>query len=156
MPAGRMLPRLVLGALAGMAWSAVAAAGPTEVAESIWAMVVLGMPLGVLMASMLASALRDMREPAQPDQDIPKRVARIVFDGIVGGYLAMLVVGLSFTREYVADVLPAVLGALFAIVLPWWRANWRDYVDPAFRAVLSLLPGLRKRSAQDDNAGGGS
>lgn len=113
---------------------------------SVWTILILGIPLGVLIASMAASSLRHMRDPSQPDKKIAAQVLSMLFDGFAGGWLAMFIVSVPFTRGYVGDVVrPEVIGALCALTVQFLRDHGKSYLDEAFKTVLALFG--RKRNA---------
>ncbi|MGH8083884.1 MAG: hypothetical protein ACREPV_01230 [Lysobacter sp.] len=143
------LIRRMAAAAAGLLFASAlfagaALAGPPPVPESIWKLLIVGIPLSVLAASLAGRTVRYLGEPAQPDTKIPAKVAGIIADGFIGGWLAMLVVGLPITQAHLGSVLPEVLGALLALSVQWLRDNLSRYVDQAFQAVLSWW--TRKRS----------
>lgn len=146
-----------MSALAGISkfTGAAAAAGAGAVAVkvaphdlSMWSIAVLGIPLAVLAASLGGAAVRQLREPSQPDQKIPARVVGIVTDGFIGGWIAMLLIGLPATAGYIGVSLrPEVVGAVCALLVQFARDYGKSYFDQVFTAIVSWF--TRKRAGGD-------
>lgn len=117
--------------------TAAASAATPPAPESIWKLVVLGIPLAVLAASMGSSALKHIREQGQPDRNIPRLAIWIVSDAFIGGWIGMLIVGLPLTREYVGSVEPAIIGALCTLAVQFLRDRGPGWADQGVQAVLS-------------------
>jgi hypothetical protein len=113
------------------------AATPPVTSESIWKLLVLGIPLAVLAASMGSSALKHIREQGQPDRNIPRLAVWIISDAFIGGWIAMFLIGLPLTREYVASVEPAIVGALCTLLVQFLRDRGPGWADQGVQAVLS-------------------
>ena len=86
---------LAVGAVTG---AAVPAVVPPEV--SIWSIIVLGIPLSVRAAALAGAAVRSLREPSTPDSRLPQKALAMLTDGFVGGWLAVLLVNVPFTKAY--------------------------------------------------------
>lgn len=125
----------VTGAAAS-AGAGAALAGAAAPSTSIWTILVLGIPLGVLVASLCGAAVRQIREHGQPDANIPRRAIAIVTDGFIGGWLAMLLVGIPLTRDYFGNVEHAIVGALCALGLQFMRDKGPKLFDQAAQVVL--------------------
>lgn len=136
------------GAAAGAAGAGAMAVTVAPHDLSIWAIAVLGIPLAVLAASLGGAAMRHLREPRQPDQKIPARVLGIVTDGFIGGWFAMLLIGLPSTAGYIGTTLrPEVVGAVCALLVQFARENGKAYFDQVFTAVVSWF--TRRRAGGD-------
>lgn len=130
------------GVVAAASGAAVASLAPPE--PSMWAIVVLGIPLGVLAAALVGAAIRHLRAPAQPDRRMVTQAFGTVADGFIGGWLAMLLIGLPSTNSYVGDVLrPEVMGALCALLVQFLRDYGKGYFDRLYDALLSRFFGSR-------------
>lgn len=130
--------KLVGGVAAAGAGAAVATVAPPE--PSLWAIVVLGIPLSVLAAAQFASAIRHLREPAAPDKRLAWHVVGSVTDGFIGGWLAMLLIGVPLTRGYLGDVVrPEVIGAICALLVQFLRDHAKGYFDRIFDTILGWL-----------------
>lgn len=128
---------------AGAAHVGVAAAdAAAKQSASIWAIVVLGIPLGVLAAALAASAIRHLRKPAAPDRRLVSEVISTIADGFIGGWMAMLLIGLPATREHIGQaVLPEVIGAACALLVQFVRDYGKGYWDRLYDALLSRFFG---------------
>lgn len=128
----------------GAAVAAVATA-PTP-AAGVFSIVVLGIPLGVLGAALAGAATRYLREPPQAEKDILPKLVGTLTDGLVGGWLAMLLIGLPSTAGYVGQVVrPEIVGALCALVMQYLRSNVAEWAN---QLVRNLLSWLGKRGSQ--------
>lgn len=148
--AARVLRRsaaMLAGAVfAVLLFTGLAAAGPPPAETSLWKVVVFGIPLSVLAASLAGRTARYLGEPSQPDAKIPATVFGIVADGFIGGWLAMVVVGLPATREHLGSVAPEVVGALLALTVQYLRDNAPRWGEQLFQTVVSWW--TRKRPAE--------
>ena len=136
-------------AAAGTGAVVAAAAAPLREEPGVWAIQVLGITLSVLMASLAGSALRHLREPASPDGKLVGKAIGTLADGFIGGWLAMLVVGLPATAAHLGSAIPAeVFGAICALLVQFLRDHAKGYFDRIFETFLSLFARSR--------AGGGN
>ena len=130
--------------------SGVAAAGATTAAvaervltvqpqPSIFSILVLGIPLGVLAASLVGSSARSFRDTAQPDTSFPRRAVGTIIDGFIGGWLAMFVVGFSYTRPYFEGIEPAVIGAFGGLLVEFIRTNGPRWIEQLWQAALTWI-----------------
>jgi len=119
---------------------------------SIWAVIVLGIPLSVLAAALAASTLRSLREPSEPDAQIPRKVVGIVADGFIGGWAAIFLLSVPKTRALLGPVPPEVTGALCALLVQFVRVNGKVYFEQFYATVLGLF-GRRKGAAADPPGG---
>lgn len=132
----RVATWLVGGVLAMVYAAAWAAAGGDDPAPPSWLdYVVLGIPLGVLAASLAGSSARTLREESQPDNALFRKVVTTIVDGFIGGWLAMFLIGFSYTRPFFAAVTPAVLGALCGLLCEFLRSNGPTWLREAKTAV---------------------
>lgn len=124
--------------VAAGAGATVAKVAPAE--PSIWTIMVLGIPLGVLAAAQVASAIRHLREPSAPDRRMVGEAIGSVADGFIGGWLAMFLLGVPLTRGYLGDVVrPEIIGAICALLVQFLRDNAKGYFDRFFEVVLGWL-----------------
>jgi hypothetical protein len=150
----------IIGTLSKASAAAGAAAGAAGVGavmpkvtpiphdQSIWLIAVLGIPLAVLASALAGAAVRHLSEPSQPDQAIPARVLGIVADGFIGGWVAMLLIGLPSTAGYIGPTIrPEVVGAVCALLVQFGRKNGKGYFDQVFAAGMSWF--TRKRDGGD-------
>lgn len=131
-------------ALATAATGAAAAAAGAAAEPSIFDVLVLGIPLGVLTAALGGSAAQYLHKPAQPDRNLPRELRGVLIDGFIGGWLAMFLVGFKWTAPYVHAIAPAVVGALCALLVQFLREHGKSYFDEAFQVALGLF---RRRQA---------
>lgn len=142
--------RVLLTALVGSLLPGCALAMLPEAAKSasIWAIVVLGIPLGVLAASLAGSAARYLREASAPDKKIPAMAMDTVIDGFIGGWIAMFLLGLPYTSKHLGPVVrPEIVGALCALLVQFVRTHGKVYFDRLFDTVLGWF--TRKRAAAE-------
>lgn len=124
--------------LAAGAGAAVVNVTPPD--TSIWAIAVLGIPLGVLAAALGGSAVRHLREPAEPDFRLPVQAFATIADGFVGGWLAMALISIPFTAAYIGDVVrPEVIGALCALLTQFARDNAKGYWDQIWGVIVEAF-----------------
>lgn len=136
------------GAAAGTAGAGAMAVTVAPHDMSVWAIAVLGIPLAVLASALAGAAVRHLSEPSQPDQAIPARVLGIVADGFIGGWVAMLLIGLPSTAGYIGQTIrPEVVGAVCALLVQFGRKNGKGYFDQVFAAGMSWF--TRKRAGGD-------
>lgn len=128
----------------GAATAAVAAPMVPPESSSWWDVVVLGIPLGVLAASLAGSSARSLRDASQPDATLPQRALWTLVDGFIGGWSAMLLVGFSLTREYFDGIAPAILGAFGGLLTEFLRVNGPRWVEELWQTVLQWI--TRKRA----------
>lgn len=147
MSATAKLGSMIIAAATG---AAVPAVVPPE--TSVWSIVVLGIPLSVLAASLAGAAVRSLREPSAPDSRIPAKVLGTVADGFIGGWAAMFLISVPFTKRYLGEsVPPEVIGALCALLVQFVRVNGKDYFDQFYSTVLGWFG--RKKAAEPPAGG---
>lgn len=121
------------GAAAGSAYAA-------DGGESPWlAVVVLGIPLSVLFASLVGSSVRALKESAPSPAPVPRRALLAVLDGLIGGWLAMLLTGFTATAPYLAAVSPEVVGAFGGLLTEFARSNAARWWESLWVAILSRI-----------------
>lgn len=124
---------------------------------SIWAILVLGIPLGVLAAALAGSAIRHVREPASPDRKLAAQALGTVADGFIGGWLAMLLIGLPTTAGYVGSVVrPEVVGAVCALLVQFLRDHAKGYWDQIWGVIVEAFRSwvIRRSGAPPPSPGG--
>jgi hypothetical protein len=142
---GSLLFVAMLGAItASAAAKAFPALSPDSGPASIWDVLVLGIPVGVLAASLAGSSARSLREDAQPDRTLPRRALWTVIDGFIGGWVAMFLLTFSFTRAYFEGVTPAVLGAFGGLLTEYIRTNGPRWGEQLWQTALTWIS--RKRA----------
>ena len=96
---------------------------------------VLGIPAGAFVAALVASALNNTAEIV-PGTRIAQRLGRVVFDALVGGWLAMLVIKLPAFKGYgVAELGATIAASLLTLCVPWIRENAKGMASDAWRYV---------------------
>lgn len=108
-------------------------------APSFWDVLVLGVPVGVLAASLVGSSVRALREESLPDRRIPRRALNTLLDGFIGAWVAMFLIGFTYTAAYFANVAPAVLGAIGGLLTEWIRSNGSRWAEQLWTAALSWI-----------------
>jgi len=135
-----------LTATAGAAAAATASAMlPPD--PSIWAVTVLGIPLGVLGASLAGSSARTLRDGAADERKLPKRATDTLIDGFIGGWVAIFLLSFTYTRTYFSGVEPVILGALAGLLAEYLRTNAPRWAEQAWSTALALFS--RKRPPGD-------
>lgn len=104
-----------------------------------WGVVVLGIPLGVLAAALVGASIHAFRDGVKPDKKIPHHALGVTFDGFVGGWLAMFLVGFSFTHEHVKSISPEILGGFGGLLVEFIRSNGKRWFEQFYSAILSRL-----------------
>ena len=85
---------------------------------------VLGIPAGALVAALVAAALNNTADQADPGRSIPARLGAVLFDALIGGWLAMLLIRLPAFRGYgVEELGVTVAAALLTLCVPWVRVH---------------------------------
>lgn len=144
--------RNALAGLVGVAFTgaAIAATMPPLLPKnpSLWEVVFLGIPLGVLCASLGGAAARTFRDEAAPDWGIPRKVRRIVIDGFIGGWVAMFLVTSPRTRQWFDGMSPALLGAFGGLLVQFLFDNAPRWADQAWQTVLSIFS--RKKTGSEN------
>lgn len=102
----------------------------------IFSVLVMGIPLGVLVAALGGSSAQYLNKPRQPDSTVPREVRGTVIDGFIGGWLAMGLIGFTLTAPYLLMIEPAVVGALCALLVQTIRVHGKGYFDRIFTAAL--------------------
>jgi hypothetical protein len=131
-------------ASAGAAVRAVETVTPAS--STWWAVVVLGVPLSVLAAALVGASIRAFREGVQPDRKMPHHAIGVTFDGFVGGWIAMFIVGFSYTHVHVQDIAPEILGGFGGLSTEFVRTNGKRWFEQLYSAVLSRV---KKQPAGD-------
>ena len=127
-------------ATAAVGAAVASAAAPIPPEPSLWGLFVLGIPLSVLAASMVGAGIRHLREPPVPEHKMAAKVIATACDAMIGGWLAMLVMGLPITSGHVGTaVRPEVIGAICALSVQYLRARAAEWGDTLVRNVLSWL-----------------
>jgi hypothetical protein len=106
-------------------------------ASSAAAMLVLGVPLGALIAALIGASLAYVARGREPDEVIPVRMLGILMDAFVGGWIAVALVRLTPLHRYGIDAIP--LEAIAGLLALFWRGlrSWiPSKVDQAFGAFL--------------------
>lgn len=127
-------------------WAVLATAGaatattavqmvPAE--PSLWSITILGIPLGVLAASLTGSSARTLRDPSIDDGKLPRRATNTLVDGFIGGWVAMFVYTFSYSKSYFTGVEPAILGAFGGLLTEYIRSNAPRWAEQAWGAVLT-------------------
>lgn len=100
---------------------------------------VLGIPAGAFVAALVAAALNNTAEIV-PGRSIPQRLGRVLFDALVGGWLAMLVIKLPAFRGYgVAEVGATIAAALLTLCVPWLRDNAKQMASDAWGVMRDWM-----------------
>jgi uncharacterized membrane protein YeaQ/YmgE (transglycosylase-associated protein family) len=136
--------------LAATTGAAAAAAGAAVLPPdpSIWAVTVMGIPLGVLGASLAGSSARTLRDGAADDRRLPKRAVDTLIDGFIGGWVAIFLLSFTYTRTYFSGVEPVILGALAGLLTEYLRTNAPRWAEQAWSTALALFS--RKRAPGDN------
>lgn len=151
------MTKLLAATTAAGAGAAVVSASPAQ--PSIWTILVLGIPLGVLASALGGAAVRHLREPSSPDRRIAAQVIATVTDGFVGGWLAMFLLGVPVTAAYVGSVVrPEVIGALCALLVQFLRDHAKGYWDQIWGVIVEAFRSwaIRRASQRPPNPGGGT
>lgn len=130
---------MVTGAAYAQAAAEVVAKASPALGPSFWDVIVLGIPVGVLAASLAGSSVRSLREDSLPDKRIPRRALNTLLDGFIGGWVAMFLIGFTYTAEYFVNVAPAVLGAIGGLLTEWIRSNAGRWAEQLWTAFLSWI-----------------
>jgi TctA family transporter len=115
----------------------IAAASSAAGASGAAAMLVLGIPLGALIAALLGAGLAYVARGREPDEQIPARLLGILMDAFIGGWIAVALVRLIPLHRYGIDAIP--LEAIAGLIALFWRGLriWiPSKADQAFTAVL--------------------
>lgn len=136
----------LLGALCAMYVGGAYAQAVAQVVEkveavgpSFWDVLVLGIPVGVLAASLVGSSVRALREESLPDKRIPRRALNTILDGFIGGWIAMFLIGFTYTAQYFTNVAPAVLGAIGGLLTEYIRSNAPRWAEQLWATLLSWI-----------------
>lgn len=132
------LTNLAIAATTGAA-SAAAAATVLPPDPSIWAVTVMGVPLGVLGAALAGSSARTLRDGAADERKLPRRALETLIDGFIGGWLAMFLLSFTYTKPYFSGVEPAILGALAGLLTEYFRTNAPQWAQQAWTTALALF-----------------
>lgn len=104
-----------------------------------WAAAVFGIPLSVLAAALVGASIRAFRDGVQPDRKIPHHALGVTFDGFIGGWFAMFVVGFSYTHPHVKDIAPEILGGFGGLLTEFVRTNGKKWFEQFYSAALSRV-----------------
>lgn len=90
---------------------------------------ILGIPAGAFIAALVASALNNTNEEIA-GRAVPGRLKVVLFDALVGGWIAMGLVKLPAFKDYgVAELGVTIAAALVTLCVPsvreWLRDNWK-------------------------------
>lgn len=129
----------LFASVAGAATASAAAAIIPPTTEPWVGVFVLGIPLGVLAAALFGSSARAFRDASQPEGTLPRRAVLTLFDGIIGGWLAMLLLGLKFTAHHFENVEPAILGGLGGLLVEYLRTNASRWVEQGVATFLAWI-----------------
>lgn len=137
------------GVVATVLTQAVAAASVAEPEPSLWTLAVLGIPLGMFGANLVASLLRTFRDPPLPEEKLAWRLFGVVSDAAIGGWLAVFVMGLPATREHIGNAIhPAAVGAVFTLVFQFLRnrlPKWLDSImGESIKSIAQALADILK------------
>lgn len=100
---------------------------------------ILGIPAGAFIAALVASALNNTAEVV-PGRSIPQRLGRVLFDALIGGWLAMAVIKLPFFRGYgVVELGATIAAALLTLCVPWIRENAKGMASDGWGIVRDWL-----------------
>jgi hypothetical protein len=117
----------------------IAAASSAAGASGAAAMLVLGVPLGALIAALLGAGLAYVARGREPDDQIPARLLGILMAAFNGGGIAVALVRLVPLHRYGIDAIP--LEAIAGLLALFWRGLrvWiPSKADKAFDAFLDL------------------
>ena len=121
--------------------TAGAAASSVDLGEPSpwWRVVVLGIPLGVLAAALVGASIRAFRDGTQPDRKLPHHALGVTFDGFIGGWFAMAVIGFSYTGAHVKGISPEVLGGFGGLLVEFVRTNGTRWFEQFYAAILTRI-----------------
>lgn len=134
-----------------------AAAAPTVAEASVWAITVLGIPLGVLAAALAGSSVSQLRQPAAPERRLAAAALATVTDGFVGGWFAMLLIGVPASAAYIGDaVRPEVVGAVCALLVQFGREHAHKYWEQLWGVIVDAVRSwfVRRGTAPPTDSGG--
>lgn len=144
------------GAIAKASITAAAGAA-SPAAATIWTIAVLGIPLGVLAAALAGSSISQLRRPAAPERRLAGAALATIADGFVGGWLAMLLLGIPATAVHIGDVVrPEVIGAVCALLVQFLRENALRYWEQIWGVVVEAVRSwfVRRGGAAPPRPGG--
>lgn len=119
--------------------NAVAAAANAAGASGAAAMLVLGVPLGALIAALIGAGLAYVARGSEPDEAIPARILGILMDAFIGSWIAVALVRLTPLHRFGIDAIP--LEAIAGLLALFWRGlrSWiPSKADQAFTAFLDF------------------
>lgn len=126
-----------------MTATTTAKAGIAGWMSGLAAISVLGIPAGAFIAALVASALNNTAEVV-PGRSIPQRLMRVLFDALVGGWIAMALIRLPAFRGYGVQELGATIAApLVTLLVPavgaWLKENGKQMANDLWGIVKDWL-----------------
>lgn len=90
---------------------------------------IMGIPAGAFITALVASALNNTNEEIA-GRAVPGRLKLVLFDALIGGWVAMGLVKLPAFKDYgVAELGITIASALVTLMVPpvreWLKENWK-------------------------------
>lgn len=137
------------GAIATMLAQAIANTAAVAPEPSLWDLGIVGIPLGMYGACIVASLLRTFRDPPQAEDRIVWKLTGVVADATFGGWLAVALMNAPISQEHIGSAIPpAVVGALFTLSVQFLRERVPKWIDAimgdAIKEVVKSLGEILK------------